>query len=69
MKPSENILIKIGEQIDSECVLFVQLVAICILNSFQSLVRGRVLQKDIPENISHLSLIHGLFKKSESFRS
>lgn len=43
-----HLLVKVSEEVDSECVLFVKFVAICILNCLQSLGGSGVLQKDVP---------------------
>lgn len=55
LKPT-NILVKVSEEVDSECVLFVKFVPICILNSLESLGGSSVLQKDVPvEDISTMN--------------
>lgn len=38
-----HLLVKVSEEVDSECVLFVKFVAICILNCLQSLGGSGVL--------------------------
>lgn len=43
-----HLLVKVSEEVDSERVLLVKFVPICILNSFESLGGGGVLQKDVP---------------------
>lgn len=47
--PSLNSLVKIGEEIDSERVLLVKLVAVGIFHSIQSMGRRSVLQENVPE--------------------
>lgn len=52
LKPT-NVLVKVREEVDSERVLFVKFVPICILNSLKSLGGSSILQKDVPaEDIS-----------------
>lgn len=45
---STNVLVKVSEEVDSERVLFVKFVPICILNSLKSLGGSSILQKDVP---------------------
>lgn len=47
--PSQNSLVEIGEEIDSECVLLIQLVAISIFYSIQGMGRRCIFQENIPE--------------------
>ena len=47
---SQNLLVKIGEEVDSERVLLVELVAISIFHSVQCVGRGCVFQENIPES-------------------
>lgn len=44
-----NLLVKVSEEVDSECVLFVKFISICILHSLESLGGSSVLQKDVSE--------------------
>lgn len=44
----KNVLVKVGEEVDSERVLFIKFVTIGILNSLKSLSGSSVLQKDVP---------------------
>ena len=46
--PSLNPLVEVGEEVDSERVLLVQLVAIGALHGVRGVGRGRVLQEDVP---------------------
>lgn len=46
---SLNSLVKIGEEIDSERVLLVKLVAVGIFHGIQSMGRRRILQENVPE--------------------
>lgn len=50
----EHILVKVCEQIDTESVLLVQLVAISALDRFMSVTRGRILQEDVPVKMKHI---------------
>lgn len=43
-----NVLVKVSEEVDSERVLFIKFVPICILNSLKSLGGSSILQKDVP---------------------
>lgn len=45
----EHALVEVGEEVDPERVLLVQLVAISILHSIYGMGRRRVLQEDVPE--------------------
>lgn len=45
----QSVLVKVGEQVYTEGVLLVQLVAISVLDSFVRMTRDRVLQKNVPE--------------------
>lgn len=47
---SANSLVKIGKEVDSERMLFVEFVAICILHCLKSLSRSSVFQEDVPED-------------------
>lgn len=45
---SQNSLVKVGEEVDSERVLLVELVAVGVLHGIHGVGRGRVLQENIP---------------------
>lgn len=44
-----SVLVEVGEQVYSEGVLLVQLVAISVLHCFLRVTWDRILQKDVPE--------------------
>lgn len=48
LKSSVNSLVKIGQEVDSERVLLVKLIAISIFHSVHSVGRRCIFQKDIP---------------------
>lgn len=43
-----DLLVKVSEEVDPECMLLVKFVSICILNSFKSLCRSSILQENVP---------------------
>lgn len=45
-----SVLVEVGEQVDAEGMLFIQLVAISILHCFLCMTWDGVLQKNVPEN-------------------
>lgn len=47
--PRLNLLVKIGEEINSECVLLVELVAIGVFHSIQGMGRRRIFQENVPD--------------------
>ena len=47
---SQDLLVKVSEEIDPERVLLVQLVAVCIFHGIQGMGRGGVFQERIPES-------------------
>lgn len=49
-KQERNVLVEVGEQVDAEGVLLVQLVAVGVLHRLVGVARDRVLQENVPEN-------------------
>lgn len=43
-----HLLVKVSEEVDPECMLFVQFVSICVLYSLKGLGRSGILQEDVP---------------------
>lgn len=51
-----HLLVKVGEEIDSECMLFVEFVSICILYCLEGLGGSSIFQEDVPVWDKDLSL-------------
>lgn len=48
LSDTAHLLVKISEEVDPECMLFVKFVTICILYCLEGLGRGSILQEDVP---------------------